>query len=165
MASTSIQDENIDDTEGNRSMNSVDAFDTELSTKRPSTEGKQSTSTKRKKREAQEEDSLLQMAIQCLEKSASNIEDKVTRKEDKEDEDDIFGKYVASELRSMELSVKRLAKWKIQSVIFNAHSGSLQASEGPADLWSFEALILLSYKWYYYTLLALQIATSNGVQV
>ena len=39
------------------------------------------------------------------------------------DGDDVFGQYVASELKSMENPhMKRFTKWKIQSLIFHAHS-------------------------------------------
>ena len=45
------------------------------------------------------------------------------------DGDDVFGQYVASELKAMDnLHMKRFTKWKIQSVIFHAHSLSMAAS-------------------------------------
>ena len=48
------------------------------------------------------------------------------------DEDDIFGQYVASELRSIDnLQTKRYTKWQIQSLLFNAHCG-LPAASGPS---------------------------------
>ena len=86
--------------------------------------GKQSVN-KKKKKEAQE-DILLQKAIQCMERS-----------DNKEDEDDIFGRYVASELRSIDnIHTKRLAKWQIQSIIFNVHSGTaIQPERRPS--WQF----------------------------
>ena len=86
-------DENDEDNdiEGGQSLENLlentSSDDTIRSTKRPLPVGKQSVN-KKKKKEAQE-DILLQKAIQCMERS-----------DNKEDEDDIFGRYVASELRS-----------------------------------------------------------------
>ena len=43
----------------------------------------------------------------------------------KSDDDDIFAQYIATELRSIEdTHVKRTVKWKIQSLIFSAHSST-----------------------------------------
>ena len=133
MSNTSTQDEDEKDNDGNEGDQSLDmdvsmSSDTVRSTKRP-LEGKQSATFKRKKREAQE-DVLLQKAIRCMEKSTSNNDE--DKDKHKEDDDEIFGRYVATELRSMDISVKRLTKWKIQSIIFGAHSGPWQAQQHEA---------------------------------
>ena len=44
------------------------------------------------------------------------------------DDDDIFAQYIATEIRSIEdPHVKRTVKWKIQSLIFSAHSSTYAA--------------------------------------
>ena len=84
------------------------------STKRP-TSTKASNVSKRKKRELQE-DFILERAISCMEKAEHNVPKST-------DGDDVFGQYVASELKSMDNpQIKRITKWKIQSLIFYAHS-------------------------------------------
>ena len=41
-----------------------------------------------------------------------------------EDQDDVFGRYIAGELRDIkDAQVKRLAKHQIQTILYNAHSG------------------------------------------
>ena len=93
------------------------------STKRPigsAAEANVSAKSKCKLREKQE-DMILQKAINVMDKSVK-----------KDDEDDIFGKYVATELRAIENPhVKRYTKWQIQSLIFSAHSG-FPAQSGPS---------------------------------
>lgn len=56
------------------------------------------------------------------------------KSDSKEDEDEIFSRYIASELRSMDTNMKRLVKWRIQSVTFNAHSGSWQSQQPAPNL-------------------------------
>ena len=81
------------------------------STKRPTSTTRATPATKRKKRVEQEE-TLLQKAINCM---------------------DIFGQYIAAELRSIEnIHVKRYTKWQIQSLMFNAHSG-FPTQPGPSS--------------------------------
>ena len=83
------------------------------STKRP-TNTKESNISKRKKRELK--DLILERAISCMEKAEHNVPKST-------DSDDVFGQYVASELKSMENpQMKRITKWKIQSLIFYAHT-------------------------------------------
>ena len=87
------------------------------STKRPlSTREQRPTCSKRQKKEMQE-DVLLQKAIACMEKTG-----KVHQQ--KRDDDDIFGDYIASEMRAIQnVEMKRWVKFKIQSLLFSAHSG------------------------------------------
>ena len=74
------------------------------------------TCSKRQKKEMQE-DVLLQKAIACMEKTG-NVH------QQKRDDDDIFGDYIASEMRAIQnVEMKRWVKFKIQSLIFSAHSG------------------------------------------
>ena len=104
------------------------------STKRPTSTKEPKVTSKRKKRETQE-DLLLQKALSCMEKAEKNTAKR------SDDDDDIFAQYniIASELRSIENpQAKRLIKWRIQSLIFSAHSGyamqpgpSWQYQEGP----------------------------------
>ena len=84
------------------------------STKRPTNTIKDSKITKRKKCELHE-DLVLERAISCMEKAEHNVPKST-------DGDDVFGQYVASELKSIDNPyVKRITKWKIQSLIFHAH--------------------------------------------
>ena len=85
------------------------------STKRPTTV--KEPNTKRKKRESQE-DLILQRAVSCMERAEKNI-----TKGNGNDGDDVFGQYVAFELKSMDNPhIKRVTKWKIQSLIYHTHS-------------------------------------------
>ena len=98
----------------------IDSEDSDLvvrSTKRPiSSREQRPTCSKRQKKEMQE-DMLLQKAIACMERTG-NVH------QQKRDEDDIFGDYIASEMRAIQnIEIKRWVKFKIQSLLFSAHSG------------------------------------------
>ena len=83
------------------------------STKRP-IEGKATKLTKRQKEK--KEDILLKKAIECMEKSMSE-----GTKLQKKDPDEVFGEYVATELKNVtDMKQKRIIKYKIQSVLFTA---------------------------------------------
>ena len=67
------------------------------------------TATKKQKKESQE-DALMQKAIACIEKVSDR----------KHDDDDVFGQFVASELRAIsDLQCKNWIKWQIKSVFCN----------------------------------------------
>ena len=96
------------------------------STKRPldaSNKGK-----KKKKQQNTAEDSLLEEAINCLKKEG---------KEDDQakDEDDIFGKFIVSELKGIkDVRLKRQVKWRIQTAIYEAHN--ILPAEIPSNPWA-----------------------------
>ena len=90
------------------------------STKRPTTSNR---SKKTSKRQKEDEDYLLQRAINCMEQSGKASNSTLTR-----DPDDIFGEYVANELKSItDCSIKWRVKFNIQSVLF--HSFGQQAPQ------------------------------------
>ena len=69
-----------------------------------------------KRRKGLQEEVLLEKVLSVMEKNGESSERKM-------DADEIFAQYVASELRCIEdPHIKRVTKWKIQSIIFNAHS-------------------------------------------
>ena len=84
----------------------------------------------KRKREAQEVE-LLQKGITCMEKEGQE-ESRV------KDVDEVFGQFVACELRAIEDdSEKRLIKFKIHSILYgidstNLHSNALQGSWFPS---------------------------------
>ena len=92
------------------------------STKRPLCCSEPKSVTKRRKKEL-DKDMILHKALSCMEKDP------------KKDEDDIFGQYVATELRSIKnQQIKRFTKWRIQSLIYSAHSG-LAGQPEPTCMW------------------------------
>ena len=103
------------------------------STKRP-TKNREQKSTKRRKEE--QEDVVMQRAILCMEKAGGSIASKTA------DDDDIFAQYIATEIRSIDdAQVKRLLKWRIQSLIFNAHSPGFMPQQAymqhPGSSWEY----------------------------
>lgn len=91
------------------------------STKRPTSSTAQRPS-KRQKKETQE-DVLLQKAIACME-NAGGID------RHRRDNDDIFGEYVATEIRSIQDSkVKCWVKFQIQPLLFSAQSGAIPSPQ------------------------------------
>ena len=82
------------------------------STKQPTGTRNQRPSKRRK--EIQQEDSLLQKALECMERTGSS-------KESDRDPDIIFGEYVATELKAVkDEHKKRFIKFQIQSLLFSA---------------------------------------------
>ena len=82
-----------------------------------------------KRRKGLQEEVLLEKVLSVMEKNGESSERKM-------DADAIFAQYIASELRCIEdPHIKRVTKWKIQSIIFSAHStgfsGACQASIVP----------------------------------
>lgn len=78
--------------------------------KKPITQPK----SKRQKLET-DENQLIKKAIDCMNKATAN--------ENKEDAFDIFGRYVASELRSIpSLHAQRWVKLQIQNIMYNAQT-------------------------------------------
>ena len=85
------------------------------STKRPT------ALSRKRKREAQE-DKLLEKAVSLMVSGPST-----SMAIAKEDDEDIFGRFIASELRAIaDPQIKRLVKWNIQSAIFNVSMPSVQ---------------------------------------
>ena len=97
-------EEQEDDTQSDMNTSS-----TAQSTKRPTSSG--TGLTKRQKKESQE-DELMKRAIACMEK--------VGDRNSKQDDDDVFGLFVASELRSIsDPQCKNRVKWQIKSILCN----------------------------------------------
>ena len=92
---------------------------------------------KRQKTEAKESE-LLNKAIECLDK---------TTNEGPEDSIDLFGRYVASELRTIDsVQSQHWAKHQIQNILYRAHSEvshtmTLPGDFGPYQLPSHEPLL------------------------
>lgn len=110
-ASSSIEVEDVDNDDGMDAVETEGSADVGIrSTKRPTTT-KDQRLTKRQKRE----EALMNKAIACMEKTSDRVQQK-------RDEDDIFGEYVASEMRAIQnVQMKRWVKFKIQSLFFSAH--------------------------------------------
>ena len=74
--------------------------------------------TKKQKREAKE-NVLLEKALSVMATPSTAI----TQLQETEDDDLLFCRFIASELRSIsDIQVKRMVKWKIQSAVFFAAS-------------------------------------------
>lgn len=85
------------------------------STKWPISKGKQSASKCAKSvKKENPEDILLKKAIQCMERNTDNALQK-------NDADDVFGQYIATELKGVQdINQKRIIKHRIQSVLLTA---------------------------------------------
>lgn len=96
------------------------------STKRPLQTSKGNSQSKRQKRELQE-DVLLQKAVACMERATGGTQSG-------KDSDDTFGEYVAAELRSVpNEEMKRVLKFRIQSLLFSALSGTCNLYPPPGS--------------------------------
>lgn len=86
------------------------------STKRPI---EKKTFKPNKRQKEQQEDALLTKAMGLIERSAATAEAKNSER----DADDIFGEYIAMELKSIKNEeMKRLVKFRIQSLLFSTLS-------------------------------------------
>ena len=84
------------------------------STKRPLPDQKQISKKFKQEKMKEQEDQLIQKAIACMDNAA-------TKKTDKEDEFNIFGKYVANEVLSIaDVKTQRWVKWTIQNSLYAA---------------------------------------------
>ena len=84
------------------------ADQTPRSTKRPT--GTRDSRPSKRQKEKQQEDTVLMKALECMERSG----------ETKRDSDDIFGEYVANELKAInDDQKKRFIKFQIQSLLFS----------------------------------------------
>lgn len=115
-------DAGVDDTHSEDSISVIGSEDqaensvTVRSTKRPLETRSQRASSSKIRKKHEEEDMLLQKAIQCMEKSGNT-----KQMMGKRDPDEIFGEYVATELQSIKNEeMKRVIKFKIQSLLFSA---------------------------------------------
>ena len=85
-----------------------------ISTKKPTNKATANEKLTPRKRIEAKENELLQVAIECLKEEGT--------KKGSEDADELFGKFVASELRTIsDEHIKRQAKWKIQFALFEVH--------------------------------------------
>ena len=95
----------------------IDSKETVWSTKQTIERGDGRPITKCQKKESKE-DILLTKAMECIERSAG-----ANKNTSKRDADDIFGEYVATELRSIKNEeTKRHVKFRIQSLFFSSLS-------------------------------------------
>ena len=84
------------------------------STKRPLEGGKSKPTKVSKQFKQNPEDVLLMKAIECIEKTTAN-----DNRNQKNDPDDIFGEYIATELKSIQdMNQKRAIKFRMQSLLF-----------------------------------------------
>ena len=84
------------------------------STKRPLS---QTSSSGKKRKKSNPEDELLQKAIDCMETA-------IDKPSMKTDEYDLFGKFIAAELRAMEnVQARCWEKLQMQTILFNVQTG------------------------------------------
>ena len=101
------------------------------STKRPIKNRDQRTN--KRKKQADQEDLLLEKALLCMERAGESTQRK-------DDDDDIFAQYIATEIRAIkDPQVKRMGKWKIQSIVFSAQAPQQEAyNSAPGMAWDYE---------------------------
>ena len=88
---------------------------------------KKPVSAKKRKRAPNNNDEMLQMAVSYLGTASEHISKR--REEREPDEEEIFSKYIANELRQIsDGHIKRVAKHKIENILFEAHCSSMDAS-------------------------------------
>ena len=92
------------------------------STKRPL----KSRGTKRRRTE-EKETKVLDTALQCI----RTISKCKTQQGQENDDDDIFGKFVARELRGLSSDAKRAAKFRIRQVLYDVSSPAPQLHQSP----------------------------------
>jgi hypothetical protein len=121
-----VEPDEDEDVQGDSKDGTTEDIQLVRSTKRPIDSGKKSTLKQKKKKNTTDVDDLLEEAMTCLRK-----DDKP--KSSNENEDDLFGKFIVSELKSIhDMHLKRQVKWKIQMAI---HEGLSFVSSPPATPW------------------------------